>query len=483
MAEAEKLQRLLSNPTVRRLMRWLTRQRRGGGCYLGDFFNAYAAGNAGPARNPRFAVPYALTEYIRRKVGATPETLRTRVFGNPATIHALVNTVRSVGRLGLTQPQQFCAPLMVVWNLTQACNLKCKHCYQDASRRMPGELTREEQMDIVDLLAERDVSMIAFSGGEPLMSPTFFDVASHAAGLGMHLTVATNGTLLTPDAVKRMVASGIRYAEVSIDSLDEKKHDAFRGQTGYWRRCVEGLRNIVKTEGIKSGLAMTVMRWNVGELEAAIEWAIAEGVDTFYAFNFIPTGRALDVTDMDLSPDQREGMLAILQKYLSSGRIALMSSAPQYGRACLEFGDPDGPVNTGHYGAGGGKMTRVLARYVGGCGAGRCYCAVQPDGKVTPCVFMPIEVGDLKKDSFEKIWFQNDVMQLLRDRDDRLGHCRICDFKFVCGGCRARSWGYFRDLHRSDPGCKFNRADWDALAVAGTHIPLQPAPVASGDLV
>jgi radical SAM protein with 4Fe4S-binding SPASM domain len=109
------------------------------------------------------------------------------------------------------------------------------------------------------------------------------------------------------------------------------------------------------------------------------------------------------------------------------------------------------PVNTGHYGYGGGKMTRIFARYVGGCGAGRAYCAIQPNGDVTPCVFMPIKVGSLRTDPFETAW-NHPVMQLLRDRDDREGHCRTCDYKFNCGGCRARSWGYFRDLRQPDPG-------------------------------
>ncbi|MDP6381195.1 MAG: radical SAM protein, partial [Phycisphaerae bacterium] len=271
-----------------------------------------------------------------------------------------------------------------------------------------------------------------------------------------HLTVATNGTLLVPDTVERMVEAGIRYAEVSIDSLDMSRHDRFRGQKGYWRRTVDGLRNVIKAEGIKSGLAMTVMRWNVDELPDIIDWAINEGVETFYAFNFIPTGRARDVLEMDLTPEQRERMLVILQEYLTRGEIAIMSSAPQFGRACLEYGGPNSPVNTGHYGKGGGKVTRILARYVGGCGAGRCYCAIQPNGKVTPCVFMPVEVGDLRSHAFEKIWFDSPVMQLLRDRDDRIDHCRICDYKYVCGGCRARSLGYFDDLRRGDPGCKFN---------------------------
>jgi len=462
MPNAEKIERLLARPIVQRMFRAMTAKKKEGRCWLEQFFEAYADGSV-RWYQPRFTLPYLLTEYVRRKTGAKRETIAKRVFGNPATRRGLALTVRSVGHLGLGQPQRFVAPLMVVWNFTQACNLQCKHCYQEAGKRAADELSFDEQKRIVDLLDERDVPMIAFSGGEPLMSPTLLPTARYAAAKGMHLTVATNGTLCTPEKVREMVDAGLRYAEISLDSVDPAKHDAWRGSPGYWDRAVAGIRNVVKTPGIKCGVAMTVTRWNLADLEPMIEWSIAEGVDTFYAFNFIPTGRAKGVVDQDLSPQQREEMLAVLQRYLVEGRISIMSSAPQYGRACLELGDPSSPVNTGHYGHGGGKVARVFARYVGGCGAGRCYCAIQPNGDVTPCVFMPIRVGNLRTDDFETIW-NHPTMALLCDRSDRKGHCRTCEYKFNCGGCRARSWGYFGDLRQPDPGCKFNQEAWERMS-------------------
>ncbi len=466
MAEAQRIERLLARPEVQRLLRWMTARRRSGRCWLEEFFEAYAAGTLRWFR-PRFAIPYLLTEYVRRKVGTTRETLARRVFGNPATRHGLVATARSVGHLGLTRPQRFVAPLMVVWNFTQACNLRCRHCYQNAGRRARDELSLDEQRRVVRILAERNVAMIAFSGGEPLMSPTFLPIARYAAAFGMHLTVATNGTLCTPRRVREMAEAGIRYVEISLDSLRPDRHDAFRGP-GAWRRAVAGIRAVVAEPAVRCGVAMTVTRWNLAELEPMLEWCIAEGVDTFYAFNFIPTGRGRGMVEEDLSPDQREHMLAVLQRYLVEGRISIMSSAPQYGRACMELGDPEDPVNTGHYGYGGGRMTRTLAKYVGGCGAGRCYMAIQPNGDVTPCVFLPIRVGSLRTDSFETIW-NHPVMELLRDRDDRRGHCRTCDYRYHCGGCRARSWGYFGDLREPDPGCKFNRSAWERVMAASAR--------------
>ena len=460
MADPEKIISLLKRPLVQMVFRRMTRRRAGGGCTLEDFFRSYATGRMTLGEKLKFALPIWVTEFIRRRVGASREALAQRVFGHGPTARALVNTVRSVGHLGLTTPQNFVAPLMVVWNFTQACNFRCQHCYQDAHRTLPDELTLAEQIAVVDKLAALDVPMLAFSGGEPLMSKTFWDVARHAGEVGFHMSVATNGSLCTPENVQKLVDCKIGYTEVSLDSIDPQKHDRFRGGQGYWEAAVRGIDACIAHPEMKVGVATTVTRLNLDELADIIQWCIDRGVNTFYAFNFIPTGRGRDIVDLDLSPDQRERMLGILQKTLVEDKIAVMSSATQYGRACLELGDPESPINTGHYGYSSGRKTRLLARYVGGCGAGRCYCAIQPNGKVTPCVFMPIEIGDIRTDDFEEMWLTHPVLKVLRDRDDRTGHCKVCQYKFYCGGCRARSYGYFGDLRRSDPGCKFNMAEW-----------------------
>lgn len=476
MPDPEKIINLLRRHPVQAVFRRMTRKRADGRSALDDFFRAYATGRMTLGQRIRFALPLWVTEYVRKRAGASRETLARRVFGHGPTARALVNTIRSVGHFGLTEPQQFVAPLMVVWNFTQACNFKCRHCYQDARSRLPDELTLDEQIGVVDKLARLDVSMLAFSGGEPLMGKNFWEVARHAGDVGFHMSVATNGSLCTPENVERLVQCRIGYTEISLDSISPEKHDDFRGGKGYWEAAVRGIDACLANPNMKVGVATTVTRLNIDELEDIIQWCIDRGVNTFYAFNFIPTGRGRDIVDLDLSPQERERMLAVLQRTLVEDRIAVMSSATQYGRACIELGDPESAINTGHYGYSSGKKTRLLARYVGGCGAGRCYCAIQPNGKVTPCVFMPIEIGDIRSDDFQQVWLNHPLLKVLRDREDRTGHCKVCQYKLYCGGCRARSYGYFGDLRRSDPGCKFNMAEWrEVLASAGAAEPAEAA--------
>lgn len=465
--EPHPIERLLSNPLIRWLLHLLTRQDKDGYCPLENILLSYGQEGLSLEQKMRYWLPFALIDLIGRKAGADRQTIRDKVFDYRPRIRALVNTARSIAMYGLTKPQVFSAPLMVVWNFTQACNLRCKHCYQNAQTPLPDELTLEEQLDIVDQMAYHDVAMLAFSGGEPLMAKNFWPVAKHAAKYGIHIIVATNGTLITPEVARKMVGHGVKYVEISLDSVHSEKHNAFRGANA-WERTVAGIKNAVAQEELRVGVAPTITRMNYDELEDIIQFCKDLGVNALNVFNFIPTGRAKGITDLDLTPEMREEMLRVLWREMALGELSIMSTTPQLGRTCVTLSVGEGPIATGHAGSGNGEKARVLAKYIGGCGAGRCYTAIQPNGLVTPCVFMPIVIGDLRREKFIDIWCRSEVCWLLRDRENRSGHCQVCDYKYYCGGCRARSYGYFSDFTAPDPGCIYNAAEWEQLSLGAS---------------
>ena len=104
-----------------------------------------------------------------------------------------------------------------------------------------------------------------------------------------------------------------------------------------------------------------------------------------------------------------------------------------------------------------------LAGFVGGCGCGRFYCAIRPNGNIEPCVFFPLTVGNIKEDDFEDLWINNSVFKEIRSKDKLEGNCGKCNYRYYCGGCRARAYGYTGDYLASDPGCIFNKESWDKL--------------------
>jgi radical SAM protein with 4Fe4S-binding SPASM domain len=462
-------EQILRSPLTRLLFRSLAASDGKQRCGLERVFRSYNEKNAPLTDKVRYFVPHQLINAFARFSGTDRQVLRDKVFGHPPTARTLINTAASIAHYGLTRPQRYVAPVIVVWNITQACNLSCSHCYQDAQRRLPDELDQDEQLRVVDEMADKYVSMLAFAGGEPLMSKCFWETCRHAAKRGLHVTVATNGTLLTETNVGRLREAGIKLIEISLDSVDPSKHDRFRG-AGAWNRTVQGIRNAVAQSAggsdYRVSIASTMTQMNHGEVSDLVQFAEDLGAHNFNAFNFIPTGRGRNIATEDLTPEQRETVLDKLYEYLKANRIGIMCTAPQFGRVCVEkYHTAPDPVAVGHGSAGRCKDVAVLTQYVGGCGAGRCYCAIQPDGKVTPCVFMPLVVGDLRKESLIDIWLRSPDFVALSDRSDRTGHCRICKTRFQCGGCRARAYNYFGDFRAPDPGCVYNRKAWNEIRV------------------
>lgn len=461
--EPHSFEDYLRRPMTQKILKWLT-SGLSGQTPMENIFYSYRNPAAPLSHKLKYAPIHWAIDFFVRRTGIPYEVATQKVFHHWPTMRALVNVARSIGTYGLQVPQRFVAPLLVVWNLTNACNLSCKHCYQDAvHKRRSDEMSRAEKLDLVDQLFENGVPMIALAGGEPLMDPDLWAVLERTQQKHMYVTVATNGTLLTKKNVERIQSLGVTYVEVSLDSLDPAIHDDFRRMKGAWARSIEGIKNVVAMPGLRCGIATCFTRETVERASEMIDFAISLGVNTFVHFNFIPVGRGVEMAGEDMSPEQREKLLQLLQKTLEDGKVGVMSTAPQFSRACLMFGDPDGMMAMGHGGSGQGWQARVLSKYIGGCGAHRCYCSVQPNGKVNPCVYMPGRtIGDLRKSSFAEIWNQP-LGAILSDREDRGDHCGVCDFRVYCGGCRARADSYTGDVQAGDPGCIYNEHMWKEI--------------------
>lgn len=377
-------------------------------------------------------------------------------FSRSTNRGGLLTVMRGIARYGVTKPQLLDAPFLVVWNLTDACNLSCRHCYQRAGPKRPDELPTIEKLRVVEELAKVGVVSVAFSGGEPLIAKDFFDVAAKVKEEGMYLAIATNGTLITGDVAKRLRALGTDYVEVSLDFANAKDHDEFRGVEGAFERTLQGIQNCV-AEGIFTCIATTVTKLNLQQVPEIIELAKRLKVRRFIAFNFIPTGRGSDAAELDLTPEQREQLLTRLFHENRAGDIEVLSTAPQYARVSLQSSGGVKVAPTHFYAGEASWDLKLLAEFIGGCGAGRLYCALQPNGDVSPCVFMPnLRVGNLRKESLTDIWHHSQALTRLRDRTFLRDNCGKCEYRFICGGCRARALAYFGDLLAPDPGCVRN---------------------------
>jgi radical SAM protein with 4Fe4S-binding SPASM domain len=380
----------------------------------------------------------------------------SKLFGDSYVRRAINSIVSGFAEYGFNRPIQVHAPFLVVWNFTYKCNLKCKHCYSNSGAETKTELSTEEALKVVDQIADFGATSLAFSGGEPLMRKDFFEIARHAVDRGLYISLATNGTLLTEENVKKLKETGVHYVEVSVDGANAKTHDFFRGKDGAFEQTMQGLKNCLDKK-ICTCIAITGTKNNLKEIPAVLEMAENMGIDRFTLFNFVPTGRGKEIVEADPSPKEREEILRFMNEKLSEDhKIAILSTTPQLARVALQCSvtQDDLVLPLAHMEAAKvSSRARALADFIGGCGAGRFYCAISPEGKVQPCVFMPLVIGDLKTEKIEDIWVNSPVLQDLRDRQKLKGRCGKCEYKYVCGGCRARALAYHDDYMMSDPGC------------------------------
>lgn len=400
-----------------------------------------------------FAIRFWI-RFLMKNVAADKKRV-LKLLADPYSRRAMKSVIRGFLDFGLKRPLSVGAPFLVVWNFTYKCNLACKHCYLDASNQFGDELSTNEALMVVDQIAKAGTTSLAFSGGEPLMRRDFFEVAKHAVDSGLYVSLATNGTLLTQKNVETLKEIGVHFVEVSVDGACAETHDSFRGINGAFKKTIEGASKCAK-EGICTCFAVTATKNNVDEIPALLDLAKEVGARRFTLFNFVPAGRGKDCIELDPSPLEREQTLKFLnQKLHEDTGLAILTTTPQLARVAMQYSQGKTMVMPlAHMSATNvDQRVKALADFVGGCGAGRFYCALSPEGNVQPCVFLPIVVGNLRKESFSSIWRGSSVLATLRNRANLKGRCGTCDFKYVCGGCRARAFAYFDDYLAPDPGC------------------------------
>ncbi len=467
----------LNSPPVRLLLKAMFREVEVDGHKrpLVDVALAYFAGTLNSAMLTPAArfFTYLFSTYMKLALALlkTDDKFAKELLADPAVRRGVVLVFKSIAEHGLTLPPKLEAPFFIVWNFTNLCNLKCLHCYQRSTgEALVNELTYAEKIKLVRELDRMFVCGVALSGGEPTIHPHFLDIIAEISRRGMYPAVATNGVALSDTQfVRRLKKLGLRYVEISIDHSKPEIHDKFRGVPGAWEKAIQGVQNCVR-EGIFTAIATTVTRMNIDDVENIIQLAEDLGVRRIVFFNFIPVGRGYDNYMLDLSPEEREEFLRLLARESKRRKIEIVTTAPQYGRVVLQETSGELVSPTHFTPALKLGIYKAAAEFIGGCGAGRVYFAVEPEGTITPCVFMPIAVGNVRKDDIHDVWLNNELFNELRDRNNLKGICRICKYRNICGGCRARALAYYGDPLMPDPGCIYCRREYYKFVSRGPRL-------------
>jgi AdoMet-dependent heme synthase len=337
---------------------------------------------------------------------------------------------------------------LVAWETTRNCNLACMHCRASATQGpFSGELDTDASFRLLDQIAQVGKPIIILTGGEPLLRTDIFDIAKYGTDKGLRMVMAPNGTLITENIAKQMADSGIQRISISLDGATQESHDRFRGVDGAFEGALRGIR-LAKNAGIEFQINTTITKTNLHEIPKIQDLAVKLGAVAHHIFLLVPTGRGKYIVDQEISAIEYERTLNWFYDQKEKTPLQLKATcAPHYYRILRQRAKQEGkPVTFKTHGMD--AMTR-------GCLGGTGFCFISHQGIVQPCGFLDVNCGDITRTSFADIWNHSDIFLSLRNFDELKGKCGACEFKKVCGGCRARAYEATGDFLAEEPLCSY----------------------------
>lgn len=350
------------------------------------------------------------------------------------------------------------SPLLVIWEVTQACDLACVHCRASAMPgRNPDELTTEEGYRLLDQVKAFGEAkgfgspLFVFTGGDPLKRPDLFDLARYAVSLGLRTNVTPSSTpLLTTEAIDKFKECGISRMAISVDGADAATHDAFRQVPGSFDRCVMALRHARKI-GLDTQFQTTVTRRNMHQMDRIAELVGEVGSKMWSLFFLIVTGRALAGDDLDAA--QYEEVFA--KMYEISKRVPFdikTTEAMHYRRYIMQRQKEE---RHGAEPPAENESAKRVAFRTAGVSDGRGFVFVSHKGEVYPSGFLALSAGNVRRDSLVDVYRNSQLFRVLRDPTQREGKCGACEYVHVCGGSRSRAFALTGDYLAEDPRCMY----------------------------
>ena len=349
-------------------------------------------------------------------------------------------------------------PFIVIWEVTQACDLACVHCRASAQgRRNPLELSNEESKKLIAEVAALRAPVFVLTGGDPLKRPDIYELVEYATACGVRTSLTPSATpLLTREALVRLRDCGLARLAISHDGPTAEIHDAFRrvpGSYDWTLRAVRWAREI----GLPAQINTTITRHNLGQLDDII--ALLETLDIvlWSVFFLVPTGRGQSI-DL-ISAEEFEQVFEKL--YQTSRRVKFdikSTEAQHYRRFLLQRrtearrnGQPDAAM-TKVFGA---TSADGIGRAPRGINDGKGFVFISHLGEVFPSGFLPVSAGNVRKHSLTELYRHSPLFVALRDSANLQGKCGICEFREVCGGSRARAYAVTGNMLAEEPNCGY----------------------------
>ncbi len=348
-------------------------------------------------------------------------------------------------------------PLMFYYEVTLACDLVCKHCRASAQEEPdPGELSTGDARRLIEQIAsfERKPHLV-LTGGDPLKRPDLTELISTAVSSGLQVALTPSATpLATYEAFERVRDAGVGHLGISLDGVDAATHDAFRGFDGSFERTMEMLDNARKLE-LPVQLNTTLTRRNFDQLDGIAELLAERSIAMWSVFFLVPVGRGVE--EERIRPEEYEIAFERLWHHSRTKPFGVKTTeAPHYRRYVLEAG--------GHPLSGPAARPGDPSAYQGhraplGVTDGKGVMFVNHKGEIFPAGFLPLCCGRFPEDSVVDIYQNHPTFRSLQDPEQLKGNCGRCEYRYVCGGSRARAYTVFGDPLATEPDCVYQPTD------------------------
>lgn len=276
--------------------------------------------------------------------------------------------------------------------MTGRCNLECIHCHAFGGEASYDELTKEEGMALLDQIASLDIRTFVFTGGEPLLREDLFELIAYAKSKGFTVFIATNGTLITKEVAKLLSEYNVGVV-IGLDGVNPETHDSIRGVEGAYDAVIAGIENCI-AEKLYLHLNIVASTRNFDEIERIIDYGDEIGVYSYFIYNFVPFGRGEAIRDCALDDEYFKALLdLVLKKQREVRSIIIPVAAPEYWAYALQ-----------RRGIHNRRLLQFLGHFVGGCLADKGMVYIKPNGDVWACPFLPVQVGNVRKERMDSIW-------------------------------------------------------------------------------
>ncbi|MDA0990737.1 MAG: TIGR04053 family radical SAM/SPASM domain-containing protein [Verrucomicrobia bacterium] len=354
------------------------------------------------------------------------------------------------------------APLLLIWEITRACALACKHCRAEAiDLRDTGELTLEEGRAMLRDVAAMGTPLVVFTGGDPLQRDDLETLITTAKEVGLRAgTIPATTPRLTRERIQSLKAAGLDQMAMSLDGPTAAKHDAFRQVPGSFDLFMQGT-TWAREEAMPLQVNTVFGRWNYNDFDALAQVVDEVGAVFWEVFFLVPTGRGTALRGC--TAEQTEALFAKLRDFAQrSSCVVKVTEAPHYRRYLAQHPMVRAQKPHGHGDQPRGHKGLTVTKH--GVNSGKGFCFVDHVGDVYPSGFLPIPCGNVRETPVSETYRNHALFRELRDLDRLKGRCGICEYRAICGGSRSRAYALTGDYLAEDDSCLYQPAAHNALS-------------------